>query len=278
MHPYKNQRAVLTTKHDKLALIAPAMLETIGLEVSEVKLDTDQLGTFSGEIPRIGSPLDSAIAKAKLGIEATGIELALASEGSVGPDSQNPFLTSNIELVVLVDLQRDLVIHEVHRSFEIVAASREVTPGEDLSEFLAGIDFPNHRLIAKSVGIEPMKAIKGIDSELALTSAISELAGVSGRVAIETDFRANQSPSRRLNIQAASRKLANRLAQLCENCKAPGFGQVRYVTGLKCTGCGMVDPDALAAELLACVSCDHEVEGKKLADSLAPERCQWCNP
>jgi len=64
VHPYKNQRAVLTTKHDKLALIAPAMLETIGLEVSEVKLDTDQLGTFSGEIPRIGSPLDSAIANA----------------------------------------------------------------------------------------------------------------------------------------------------------------------------------------------------------------------
>jgi hypothetical protein len=278
VHPYKNQRAVLTTKHDKLALIAPAMLEKVGLEVAEVKQDTDQLGTFSGEIPRVGSPLESAIAKAKLGIDATGIELGLASEGSIGPDPQNPFLTSDIELLVLVDQQRNLIIHEVHRSFEIIAASKDVTPGEDLSQFLEDIDFPNHRLIAKSVGAKQMRTIKGIESELALASAISELAGVSQRVTIETDFRANQSPSRQLNIQAAAEKLANRLIRLCESCQAPGFGQIRYLTGLRCTGCGMVDSDAIAAEILTCVSCDHEVQGKKLADSLAPERCGWCNP
>ncbi len=52
MHPYKNQLAILTTKHEKLPLIAPAMLEVVGLEVTDINLDTDQLGTFSGELPR----------------------------------------------------------------------------------------------------------------------------------------------------------------------------------------------------------------------------------
>ena len=67
MHPYKNQLAILTTKHEKLPLIAPAMLAVVGLEVTDINLDTDQLGTFSGELPRTASPLETAITKAKLG-------------------------------------------------------------------------------------------------------------------------------------------------------------------------------------------------------------------
>ena len=129
MHPYRNQPAILTTKHDKLSLIAPSMQSEVDLEVTDINLDTDQLGTFSGEISRSGSPIETAIAKAKLGIEATGIPIGLASEGSIGPDPQNPFLTSDIEIVVLVDQERGLVIYESHRSFEIVAATIEFSPG-----------------------------------------------------------------------------------------------------------------------------------------------------
>ena len=280
MHPYKNQPAILTTKHDKLSLIAPSMQSDVGLEVTDINLDTDLLGTFSGEIARSGSPLETAIAKAKLGIEVTGIPIGLASEGSIGPDPQNPFLISDIEIVVLVDQEKDLVIYESHRSFEIVAATQEVSPGEDLGSFLAKADFPSHHLIAKASTHGGLRTLKGIDTHLALETAINELAGHSenGKVTLETDFRANHSPSRRANIQAAAQKLAARLAQLCKSCGTPGFGRVSYVTGVKCSGCGMQNPDAIAAERLCCVSCEFEIPGENIASSIPPERCEWCNP
>ena len=280
MHPYKNQPAVLTTKHDKLSLIAPSMQSKVGLEVTDINLDTDQLGTFSGEIARSGSALETAIAKAKLGIEATGIPIGLASEGSIGPDPQNPFLTSDIEIVVLVDQERDLVIYESHRAFEIVAATVEVSPGEDLTSFLARADFPSHHLIAKASAHGELRTLKGIGTQLALQAAINELAvhSDSGKVTLETDFRANHSPSRRVNIQAAAQKLATRLAQLCESCGTPGFGRVSYVTGVKCSGCGMENPEAVAAERLCCVSCEFAIARKSIASSIPPERCDWCNP
>jgi hypothetical protein len=280
MHPYKNQPAVLTTKHDKLPLIAPSMHSEVGLEVTDINLDTDQLGTFSGEIARSGSALETAIAKAELGIEATGIPIGLASEGSIGPDPQNPFLTSDIEIVVLVDQERDLVIYESHRAFEIVGATVEVSPGEDLTSFLARADFPSHHLIAKASAHGELRTRKGIGTHVALHAAINELAvhSDSGKVTLETDFRANHSPSRRVNIQAAAEKLAARLAQLCESCGTPGFGRVSYVTGVKCSGCGMQNLDAVAAERLCCVSCEFTIAGKSIASSIPPERCDWCNP
>ena len=280
MHPYRNQPAILTTKHDKLSLIAPSMQSEVDLEVTDINLDTDQLGTFSGEISRSGSPLETAIAKAKLGIEATGIPIGLASEGSIGPDPQNPFLTSDIEIVVLVDQERGLVIYESHRSFEIVAATIEFSPGEDLSDFFAKAHFPSHHLIAKASARGELRAVKGLDSQPALDAAVQELAGhsESGRVLLENDFRANHSPSRRLNIQATAQKLGARLTQLCESCGAPGFGLIRYVTGVKCSGCGMENPEAIASERLCCVSCEFEIAGKSIASSIPPERCACCNP
>jgi len=47
-------------------------------------LDTDLLGTFSGEIERELSPMDAARQKCLLAMELTGADLAVASEGSFG--------------------------------------------------------------------------------------------------------------------------------------------------------------------------------------------------
>lgn len=280
MSDYRGKTAWLSTKHEKLSLIAPAMQETLGLEVKAVEIDTDQLGTFSPEIPRIHSPLQTAIAKAKLGLEKTGGTLGLASEGSIGPDPQNPFLISDIEIVVLVDTENDLVIHELHRSFEIVAGSMEVSSEQDLEDFLETADFPSHGLIARVKDNPSQSAIKGIRDLSQLQQAISELSKASeaGKVLLESDFRAHQSPSRQKNIELTAKKLAQRLSQNCAKCQDPGFGAVRFRTGLKCQGCGMLDENAIAQELLCCVSCEHQEPGRVIAKELEPERCNWCNP
>ena len=54
-HPYRGKRAVLATRHDKLPLVAPQLAAHVGLEVVAHEVDTDSLGTFTGDRPRTGS-------------------------------------------------------------------------------------------------------------------------------------------------------------------------------------------------------------------------------
>ena len=279
-HPYKNQKIALTTKHDKLRLIAPAFTEQIGCELVEVNLDTDQLGTFTGEIERIDPPRETAIAKARLGMRATGLQIGIASEGSIGVDPLVPFLQSDIEHLVLVDDAGGIVIAESYRTFEITAATITVAPGDDLTEFLADADFPNHAIIVRPSGTPSSNAIKGITDHAHLRTAIASCASLApdGRVVVESDLRAMHSPSRQKNITEAAKLLAARVAQLCPACHLPGWGRVGYERGLPCEACGRMQANAIRQERLGCVACDHTDLGPVLATSVDPANCAGCNP
>lgn len=279
-HPYFGQRAILTSKHEKVSLIQPEFSRAFNLEVRELPLDTDLLGTFSGEIERIASPLETAIKKARLGMQASGISLGIASEGSIGADPAMPLLTSDMELLVLVDDERGLVISETFRSFDIHAGRREFRNGDDISEFLSRVDFPNHHLIVVTDGAEGVHSIRGISNTQKLHESIEELLAISpkGYVVIESDFRANHSPSRQVNIQAAAKQLANRVASLCPECATPGWGVVDYERGVECRGCGDINPDIAHREVLGCVKCAVRAPGKVVNDFIDPARCFSCNP
>jgi hypothetical protein len=276
---YSGKVAVLTSKHQKLSLIAPKFEEHSGMKVLETALDTDQLGTFSGEILRTGTPLDTAIAKARLGMRASGSLLGLASEGSIGPDPLVPFTVSNIELVVFVDDERGIIVYEPYRSFEIAHATTTSSTGDDLQDYLEKVGFPEQKLIVRpNAGQGEIKKGIGESSELQ-QAVVSAAAASSDRLArIECDYRAMHSPSRRLNIARAAELLAIRLTQICSRCHSPGFGKVIYERGLSCEGCGEFDADAITAELKACVSCDHTELGQLIALTLAPAKCHSCNP
>ena len=279
-HPYKNQKIALTTKHEKLHLIAPAFSEQIGCELIEVNLDTDELGTFTGEIERSAPPRDTAIAKARLGMRAAGLQIGIASEGSIGADPLIPFLQSDIEHLVLVDDARGIVITESYRTFEITAATITAAPGDDLAQFLAEADFPHHALIVRPSGTPSSDAIKGITDQAHLRMAIDSCAPLApdGRVVVESDLRAMHSPSRQKNITEAAKLLAARVAQLCPACDLPGWGHVGYERGLPCEACGRQQPNALRQEILGCVACDHTQPGTMLATALDPAHCGGCNP
>ena len=73
----------MPTKHDKAKLVTKHFNDILAMQVQEVVVDTDIFGTFTGEIERVGTPLETAIKKARLGIENTGNPYAIASEGSV---------------------------------------------------------------------------------------------------------------------------------------------------------------------------------------------------
>jgi len=279
-HPYVDKRIALTTKHDKLRLIKPAFDEYVGCELFEVNLDTDQLGTFSGEIERHAPPRETAIHKARLGMRETGSLIGIASEGSVGPDPVVPFIHSNIEHLVLVDDQNGIVISEIHRSFEITAATITAAPDQDLTSFLEKADFPNHALIVRPNTQIKSNCIKGITEYERLMDSIDTSSQLSpnGLVVIESDLRAMHSPSRQRNIEEVATLLAKRVSQLCPNCQMPGWGRVGYEKGLNCSECELENPDAIRQEKLGCVKCDHIELGKVISSTLNPAQCQFCNP
>jgi hypothetical protein len=109
--PYSALKASLLTQHGKESVICPELLKNHDLEVIHVSgYDTDQLGSFSRDIPRYGSQLDAARKKARLGMELSGLQIGIASEGAFSNDPYTGLLPWNYELVILIDDTRNLEI------------------------------------------------------------------------------------------------------------------------------------------------------------------------
>jgi hypothetical protein len=278
LNAYRDAKVVLPTLHGKGVLAKHAFKEHLGMYVEELEIDTDQFGTFSGDIERKLSPTESAIAKAKLGLTLSGHTYALASEGTVGADPTVPFINSDIECVVFVDSVNDVIISHIYRSFDISAYTHEYTAGEDLDAFLSKADFPNHQLIVKSLDSGVIALAKGISTKPDLMSVLHK-AKEDGlkKVVIESDLRAHASPSRAENIRKAFIELAIRISSLCPGCESPGWGITSSLRGLPCTDCGE-DSDAIRAYVYGCLSCTFTAEGDPIATSIDPSRCSWCNP
>lgn len=279
-HPYFRAKVVLTSKHDKYHLIAPVLGGTLEMEVLNHVADTDVLGTFSGEIERQLSPRQTAILKARIGINALGIELGIASEGSIGPDRQLQFSNSNLEYLVLVDTVNQIEIVETYQSFDIVAQKLVTDPEVDISDFLMQAKFPDHKIIVSpNLGGQPFFR-KGIGTLRELEQAMRDMAIISpdNQVLLQSDFRAHCSPSRQRNIRKAAELLEIRLQSLCPYCRLPGWGKIGVRRGLECAQCGIHVSDAIRSENYGCAGCE-EVEQRDLPQSMAdPASCQNCNP
>jgi len=274
---YNSRLVVMPTKHDKAKLVSKYFNEILAMQVQEVFVDTDVFGTFSGEIDRVGTPLETAVKKARVGIETTGNPFALASEGSVGPDPVFRFINANIETMVFVDDELDVQIHETIKSNEILAFTTTTTKN-NLEEFLKKADFPNHALIVKPNNGQG--AIKGIRDLVELEEAIkkSRDASSDGEAIIESDLRAMCSPSRQKNISAVALELVQRLSKTCTDCQTPGWGLKSFIRGVECSECGEFSADAIKQEVLGCFNCENTALGAVINVTLDPARCMSCNP
>jgi hypothetical protein len=275
--PLAGQTAALATLHGKERAIAPA-LRRIGLQVTVAAIDTDALGTFAGEIARIGSMRDVAVEKARRGARHLGLRYGLASEGTFGPDPDLPVVASGAELLALVDTATGRVITESLRT-QTNFAWLPIAPGADLDGFLIRVGFPDHAVIARPH--DDARAVpneKGIRDRGALDAVLARLAG-SGPLRIETDMRAHMNPTRMAGLATLADRLAARLATPCPACDAPGFGRIDVRRGLPCAACGT--PTAMiAAELYGCDVCG-QIEERARPDGLTqadPAQCPMCNP
>lgn len=121
------KEVVIVTKHKKELVIQPLIERNFKMKcfVTSV-VDTDELGTFSGEVTRMGSPLDAAREKCLLGMKFEKVNAAIASEGSFGPHPQIPFVQANEEIVMFVDQETKLEIFAREISLDTNARSSRI--------------------------------------------------------------------------------------------------------------------------------------------------------
>lgn len=158
--PYAGARIALATMHGKAEALAPAFAALGATLVVAEGIDTDALGTFSGEVPRLQPPLETAIAKARLAMAATGLPLGLATEGSFGPDPVVGLVPLHREIAVLVDDLRGIVVSEQLNTHDTNYAGRWLRAGDlptkDILDdtLLRRWGFPEHALIVRSEPFE----------------------------------------------------------------------------------------------------------------------------
>lgn len=276
--PYAGHRAALASRHRKQEVIAPVFRAVTGIEIEVCDIDTDAFGTFAGEVPRLDTPRETAIAKARAGMEASGLRLGVASEGTIGPDPLIPLATSDLEIIAFLDADTGLVITEWEISHDIVAVRQTIRPNDDVTELKLRADFPRHGLIVRSHEGPDALIVKGITQETALIAAIAECAAVNGTVVVESDLRAQFSPSRMAVIAACAARLAERIATPCPECSSPGWGRIEPARGLGCSACGQEVASAVRADRLGCPACPAQREIPRSQTDVDPRWCPRCNP
>ncbi|GAB4033383.1 hypothetical protein GCM10028809_35040 [Spirosoma gilvum] len=250
----------------------------------EYVVDTDQWGTFSGEVERKGSALDCARRKCEWGLEKLGdkVDYVLASEGSFGPHPFLPFLAGDEEILYFIDRKRGFHLSVSLLSEKTNYGMSQVNSWEALLAFAELAGFPSHALIVRPNNrATQLPVVKGIQSLPDLEAAFRECRWYSphGTLWVETDMRAPFNPTRREVIGELATHLAQRLAQECPACRLPGWGRIRVEAGLPCGNCGT--PTALIqTEVEGCVRCAYaqrrgRSDGLSVAD---PGQCPVCNP
>lgn len=274
---YDNCTFLIATKHHKQDAIAPALQHYLHatFKVTE-NFDTDQFGTFSGEVKRIDTALETCVKKAKAAASLHDANLVIANEGSFNPDPIIPFLASDVEIMCCYDRVNDRIITEYLRSHQTNHAQLMLTENVDLDKFLEKTKFPSHALLLRDCDNNQIIA-KGIQQQSELEQILQQHSTL--HLQLETDMRAMHNPSRMTVIAELADKLAQRLARACPHCQAAGFGEISTADKLRCELCNNLT-DLYAHQVCCCDCCGYEEKRPRPDGHTAapPDYCQFCNP
>lgn len=277
---FHDRNMVIATKHGKEQVIAPLFEDRLRVRPFAAKnLETDTLGTFSGEVERGDDPLETLRKKCLLALEMHPCDLVVASEGSFGPYGPLPFAPADDEWIMYMDTKHQLEVVGREISLETNFNGRYVENDEQLLSFAHKALFPSHGLIVRNRKDAFDFIAKGIMDHRVLIDAFKMCKLAFGTVYLETDMRAMYNPSRMKVIGRAAEKLVEKLLSPCPACKIPGFSVSSYQKGLPCSLCGHATDSALCA-IYSCDQCGFIQKelfphGKELED---PMFCNICNP
>jgi hypothetical protein len=188
--------------HEKEKILEPLFAKEFSAKIVVPHgIDTDRLGTFTGEIKREIELKSVLRQKAMIGIDQTGLTFGLASEGSFGPHPWIPFVSCNQESLIFIDLQRGLEIFSHFISTDNRAEYIHAENFEQVTEFLQKIQFgpqgvvlkPSHDYVDSTDYI-----FKGLQDIVDVKDAFQKIkANFDAKtVFVETDNRAFLSPKR----------------------------------------------------------------------------------
>lgn len=283
---FAGREIAIATMHKKEEVIAPLFEKELGLTcVVPQSFDSDVFGTFTGEVQRLDSPLDTLRKKAKMGMQKAGTDLVVASEGSFGPHPTLFFVPAADEILIFVDKKNDLEILAREVSTETNFGHAEVGTEEALLKFAEQSLFPSHALILSNPienatnPIEKPFFYKGITSQAELINTYRTLRKKTKTVLVQTDMRAMYNPTRMKTIAKACHKLIRNIVSQCPSCVTPGYNVTDVLDGLPCSLCGRPTKSTLAHQYV-CRRCGHKELRyyPNLKQQEDPTFCDYCNP
>ena len=277
---FRGRTLLVASMHGKERAIAPLLEAQIGVIcLTEPDIDTDRYGTFTGEVERKSSPLETVRTKCREALQEAGYDLGIATEATFGPHPQLGLIPSHHEIMLLMDLRLGLEIKVSMLTTETNFASRIISSADELMTFARSVGFPAHGMILRNIYGTGRKIRKGITNIEELMAAYRLLSLTGGTLQAETDMRAHMNPTRMSMIRSLTGKLLLKMVSECPSCGTPGFGEDELIPGLPCRSCGMPTPTPLSRKI-TCTRCGNKTvtsfpDGRTHEE---PGACPFCNP
>jgi len=277
---FANKQIAFLTQHGKEHVVKAILEPALDCEIHhETGYNTDLLGTFSRDIARLGTQLETARKKAQKAITLSGLPIGLASEGAFGPDPFTGMLNWNSEILLLLDKAKGLEI--IGRSQGPAHCGHILTADwTELETFARRNTFPQSHLILRPECVDDPRIFKGISDWNTLKQQFEHALNLSasGVVFVELDLRAYANPNRMKIISLAAQDLVSRIASCCPSCHLPGYSTVEGISGLPCSDCG-APTHMLLGEIWQCVPCGYrDTVWKSSSINADAMYCDRCNP
>lgn len=282
LEDFNNAPIGIVTMHGKETIIGNILREELGAKPFLVPhINTDNLGTFTNEIKRKQSVIDTLLQKCALGKAAMpSCNLFIASEGSFGNHPELFFAQADEEFVLLKDFAEDRMYFGSCLSTETNYDSITSKDTDTLLAFAEKKGFPEHGLLVRvKKNSEQTVWHKDLITWDAFKSIIQEYTQIGLEVQIDTDMRAHRNPTRQKAIASATLELTQKLKSCCPQCQAPYYCITGAIPGLPCKQCTLPTKSILY-HLKTCNLCTFQEKimhpnGKKFED---PMYCDFCNP
>ena len=277
---YRDQKVVIATMHAKEKVIAPLLEKQLKVKcILPDNINTDQFGTFSGEVERKLSPIDTLRKKCEAAMSMTNCKLAVASEGSFGAHPFIGLTSADEEFILFKDNIHNIEVFAKKLSTNTNFGGQAVQNIQELQEFARRSIFPSHSLIIRNAQGQTAYLAKGISSKKELEQHFEVCFKEFGSAFAETDMRANHNPSRMEVIKETTSALIEKIKRFCPACECPGFDIEEFTEGLPCGACGQATKSILNS-VYKCQKCGHKEtvlypKNKKFED---PMYCDYCNP